>query len=192
MSSYRIKGHDFPPLQKRIILSLAAHGCQTINEVRKGFSGHYKSCWIAFDSLEKKKVIRKIDVKTYRGREFPRYWLTSPGVFIALAEGATARDLLDRTVKTYPKDKDLQCCLEIAPLTGIEIPKIALSAILSKGKLEESDFMKILLTPMQKDLSVEQFKRLIEILKKYPDEYKRVKSQIEQLSEFLAKMEKMI
>ena len=146
----------------------------------------------AFNSLEKKGLIKKADVKTYCGREYPRFWLSSAGVFIALVEGASAQDLLAKTIKTYPNDNVLQCCLEIAPFTGIEGYRIALSTILSKGKLEQSDAITIMLTQMEKDLSIKQFKQFLEILKKYPEEYEKLKQQIEQLTEFLSKMEKSI
>jgi hypothetical protein len=100
--------------------------------------------------------------------------------------------LLGKTFKAYPNDKVLQCCLEMAPFTGIEGFKIGLSAILSKGRLEQSDAITMMLTQMKKDLSVKQFKQFFGILKKYPEQYGKLKEQIGQLTEFLDKMEKMI
>jgi len=184
-------------LQKRILLYLAKHEPQTINETVNGirsrqYRSSYKSSWTAFNSLEKKGLIKKTDVKTYRGREYPRFWLSSAGVFMALVEGASPQDLLVKTVKAYPNDKVLQCCLEIAPFTGIEAFKAGLSAILAKGKLEQSDAITIILTQSEKDLSIKQFKQFIQILKKHPEEYETLKKQIGQLTEFLDKIEEMI
>lgn len=101
-------------------------------------------------------------------------------------------DLLEKTIKAYPDEKVLQCCLELAPFTGIEGYRVALSAILSKGKFEESDATTMMLTQMEKDLSIKQFKQFLEILKRYPEEYEKLKNQVEQLTEFLDKMKKLI
>jgi len=111
---------------------------------------------------------------------------------MALVEGASSQDLLDKTIKAYPNDEVLQCCLEMAPFTGIEGFRVGLSAILSKGKLEESDAIAIMLVQSQKDLSTQQSKQFFEILKKHPEQYEKLKKQIEQLTEFVDKMEKLI
>jgi hypothetical protein len=50
----------------------------------------------------------------------------------------------------------------------------------------------MMLTQTEKDLSIKQFKEFLEILKKYPKEYEKLKQQIEQLTEFLSIMEKSI
>jgi hypothetical protein len=197
MSTQKTKRDNLPPLQKRIILYLAKHEPQTINETVKGirscqYKSSYKSSWTAFNSLEKKGLIKKTDVKTYRGREYPRFWLSSAGVFVALVEGASAQDLLEKTIKAYPNDKVLQCCLELAPFTGIEGYRVALSAILSKGKFEQSDATIMMLTQMEKDLSIKQFKQFLEVLKRYPKEYEKMKKQVEQFNESLDKIEEMI
>jgi hypothetical protein len=197
MSTQKTKRDNLPPLQKRIILYLAKHEPQTINETVKGirsrqYKSSYKSSWTAFNSLEKKGLIKKTDVKTYRGRKYPRFWLSSAGVFVALVEGASPKDLLDRTIKAYPNDKVLQCCLELAPYTGVEGYRVALSAILSKGKFEESDATTMVITQMEGDMSGKQFKQFLEILKRYPEQYERIKKHVEQLTELLDKMEKMI
>jgi hypothetical protein len=197
MSTQKTKRDNLPPLQKRIILYLAMHEPQTINETVKGirsrqYRSSYKSSWTAFNSLEKKGAIKKTDVKTYRGREYPRFWLSSAGVFVALVEGASAQDLLEKTIKAYPNDKVLQCCLELAPFTGIEGYRVALSAILSKGKFEQSDATTMMLTQMEKDLSIKQFKQFLEVLKRYPEEYEKMKKQVEQFNKSLDKIKEMI
>ena len=186
------KGKILPPLQKRIILHLSKNGAQTINETKKGLKGHYKSTWTAFNALEQKGLTKKTDLKIYRNREYPRFWLTQAGIFVALVEGADATNLLQTTLKRYPNDKTLQCCLELSPLLGLEGFKIALSAIQDKGKLDDSDKMKIILAHAQKDVSVKQFRKLIEILKRYPKEYYRTKIHLSQINKVLTKLESLI
>jgi len=188
MSTQKNKGNNLPKLQKRIILHLAKNGAQTINETAKRLKGHYKSTWIAFNSLEKKGLIKKTDMKIYRNRKYPRFWLTQEGIFVALVEGADATNLLQATIKTYPNDKTLQCCLEISPVLGLEGFKIALSAIQDKGKLEDSDMIKVFLAHAQKDVSLEQIRKLIEILKKYPKEYRETKTNLNQIAKMLSKL----
>jgi len=192
MSTQKIKGNILPPLQKRIILHLAKNGAQTINKTAKGLKGHYKSSWTAFNALEQKGLIKKTDLKIYRNREYPLFWLTQAGIFVALVEGADPANLLQRTLKTYPNDKTLQCCLELSPLLGLEGFKIALLAIQDKGKLDDSDKMRIILAHAQKDVSVKQFRKLIEILKRYPKERYRTKKYLSQISKDLTKLESLI
>jgi len=50
----------------------------------------------------------------------------------------------------------------------------------------------MMLVQMEKDLSTKQFRRFFELLKKHPEQYKKLKEQIGLLTVFLAKMEKMI
>ena len=192
MSKPQAKRSSFPPLQKRIILHLAKSEPQTINETKKGIKGHYKSSWIAFNALGQKGLIKKTEAKDYRGRKYPRFWLTQGGIFVALVEGADAGSLLQRTVIVFPDEKTLQCCLELSPLLGLEGFKIGLSAIQDKGKLDYFDMMKIVLAHAQKDVSPQQFKGLIEILKKYPKEYKGTKKRISQTNKLLTELESMI
>ena len=140
----------------------------------------------------KKGLIKKTDLKIYRNREYPRFWLTQGGIFVALVEGGDATNLLQNTLKSYPNDKTLQCCLELSPLLGLEGFKIALSAIKDKGKLDDSDMMKIFLAHAQKEVSVKQFRKLIEILKRYPKEYYRTKKNLSQINKVLTKLESLI
>jgi len=179
-------------LQKRIILHLARNDPQTINETVKKLKGHYKSSWTAFNALEQKGLIKKVDLKIYRNREYPRFWLTQAGIFVALVEGADAANLLQITLTNYPNDKTLQCCLELSPLLGLEGFKIALSAIQDKGKLDDSDKMKIILAHAQKHVSVNQFRKLIKILKKYPKERHRTKKHLSRINKDLTKLESLI
>ena len=179
------KNQLLPSLQKRIILNLAKNKPQTINETAKAIKGHYKASWLAFKSLEKKGIIKKVTSKKYRGREYPCFWATDSGIFIALLEGANPATLLEKTLKFYPQNKDLQCLLETSLILGTEAYYMAFSVILSKGKLEPIDTSTIMITQMQKELSLDEVKQIITILKKYPKHYQKFKENIEQLKEIL-------
>jgi predicted transcriptional regulator len=73
---------DLPPLQNRIMLYLARNEPQAINETVEGCKGHCKSLWIALNALEQKGLIKKADLKTYRNREYPRFWLTQESAHV--------------------------------------------------------------------------------------------------------------
>ncbi len=111
---------------------------------------------------------------------------------MALLEGAPSQDLLDKTLEAYPDDEVLQCALEMAPFTGVEGYRIGLSAVLAKGRLEESDAATIMMTQMEKDLSPEQVNQVLELLKKHPAQYKELDKQIEQLTKLMHRMKKLI
>jgi len=200
MSTPKGKSNNLPPLQKRIILYLAKHEPQTINKINSGINpphrnkSLYKSTWTAFKALKRKGMTKKVTSITYRGNEYPCFWLTHLGAFTALVEGADAQDLLEKTVKTYPNDKILQCFLALTRFIDIECSRIALSAILNKGKLEQSDLTTLMVTQAQKDSSIEQVKQFLGILKKYlpPEEYKKLDKQIKQYADLLKKIGEMM
>lgn len=201
MSTPKGKINILPPLQKRIILYLAKHESKTINAINSGInptarnkSHYYKSTWTAFKALKGKGMTKEVTSIEYRGNEYSCFWLTHLGVFTALVEGADAQDLLEKTVKIYPNDKILQCCLALARFIDIECYRIALSAILNKGKLEHSDLTTLMVTQAQKDSSIEQVKQFLGILKKYlpPEEYKKLDKQIKQYADLLEKIGEMM
>ena len=186
------KNQYLPPLQKRILLCLAKSHPQTINETVKAIKGHYKSSWTAFNSLKGKKIITKIDTKKYRGNEYPRFWLTTAGIFIALIESVNPKALLTKTLEIYPENKVLQCIVEISTILGTDIYEIAYSTILNKQKIEPNDISIMLATQMQKDLSLKQIKELITIMKKYPEQFGNFKEKTEKIFENLKKVELLL
>jgi hypothetical protein len=200
MSKPKGKSNNLPPLQKRIILYLAKHEPQTINKINSKIrpptrnKSLYKSTWTAMKALKGKGMTKEVTLVEYRGNEYPCFWLTDLGVFTALVEGADAQDLLEKTIKTYPNNKILQCCLAIARFIDIKFYRIALSAILNKGKLEQSDLITLMVTQAQKDSSIEQFKQFLDILKKYlpPEEYKKLDKQINQYADLFKKIGEMM
>jgi hypothetical protein len=67
--------------------------------------------------------------------------------------------------------------------------RIAYPTILSKGKLEKDDVALMFATQLQKDLSLEQIKDLISIMRKYPEQFGDFKDQRDQMLENLKKVE---
>ena len=193
MSIGFVKGDILPPLQKKIVLHLAKSEPQTINETVTALEGSYKSSWIAFNKLEEKQIITKTDTKSYRGREYPRFWLTPAGVLIALFEGINFEALLERTLKTYPDDKNIQILLELSPVFGTEVFKLAFLTILKKGKLEEDDLTMIVTAELnspeaQSDFGGRRPEDILAILKKHPIAYENTKQYARRAREKIDKL----
>ena len=68
-SKPKTKNAFLPPLQRKVFLYLANNDPKNINETVKAIKGHYKSSWNAFNGLEKKKLVKIVSSKTYRGQE---------------------------------------------------------------------------------------------------------------------------
>jgi hypothetical protein len=183
-------GHLFPPLQERILLCLAERDPQTINETVKAMKGSYKATWLAFDSLEKKKMIAKVSSKSYRGRKYPCFWLAQDGALAALMLGAHPPTMLDKSLKVYPEDSNLSFLLETIPILGTGFLAVAFGAFLGKGKLEDSDIAFILATQAQTGLSLDQQERFAKILKNYPSQQKRVQESIRKAREKLDQLDR--
>src|SRR5208283_5843879 len=113
-----------PILQKKIFLHLANSDPEDINEVVTDLKSHYKSTWTAFKQLEKKNLVKAVSTKSYQGQEYPLYWLTPDGAFIALCEGANAERLIRKVLGIYPENKDLPYLLESTSILGTEAFRI--------------------------------------------------------------------
>jgi ribosomal protein L28 len=191
-SKPKTKRQFLPPLQKRIFIYLAKTRPQTINETRKGVRSQYKSSWMALNYLEEKGLVTKIGVKPYRGNEYPCYWLTPAGVFLALVEGINPSSLLTKTIELHPENKTLQCIVEISTVLGTDMYRIAYPAILDKGKLEKDDVALMLAAQLQKNLSFDQISDLIAIMRKYPEQFGDFKEQRSQMLENLKRVESIL
>lgn len=201
MSKQKTKRYKLPPLQKKVLLCLAKMGPQTINEIKNNIpqlepahtsKSHYKPTWMAVKSLIQKNLVHQIALKKYRGRKYPKLWLTDEGVIAAVIEGVDPNGLLKKTRDLYPDNQILLYFLEIAPKLNPEVFRIGYSAIKSKGKLEPIDLATILFTQMQTETHTQVFKQAIEILKRYPKEHKSFRQQIEKLSENLNQIKEII
>ena len=97
------------PVQRQILKKLAEKGAQTRNRIKENLKKDSKTVYPAFDSLEKKKLIRKVGMREYRNRKFEEYWLTDDGIIEAIISGANKTiikeysDAIDGT----SQDKDL-------------------------------------------------------------------------------------
>jgi hypothetical protein len=174
------KAPTLPSLQKTIILHLAEKGPQTINETVQNIKHHYKPTWIAFNSLEKKGLIQKINTKIYRGREYPQFWLTVTGQITALSNGANIEKLKQNALE-FCRDNEEREALEVffgmakslGPETANKMYKFLIT-----GNFELS-FLPIDETEVYKALSV---------AKRYPKYWKLTEEKIEKMREALGKV----
>ena len=190
MSKSKLKGDNLHPLQKLIVLHFAENEPQTINQTVKAISKSYKPTWIAFNSLEKKKLIRKTDVKEYRGREYDRFWLTDEGMIMAMMEGASSEKLLEQTKVLYPDAEIIHCFLEMMPFIDPEVMKMAYASVKGKGKFGFIEVATLFLSQAAMPMDIETAKELKTVLKKYPDQYNMLKlavqTMIDQLTELIS------
>lgn len=192
MSKQQGKRNSFPPLQRRIILNLAQNKPQTINETRKGISGHYKSSWIAFNVLKKKGLIKDVTSKDYRGRHYPRFWLTELGIFLALSEGAEPKTLLMRTREVYPEDTGLQFLIETAPILGKNAFDVLYLAALTNGQIEQTDIDSILAKQMRTKFTPEVITQFITVARKYPQQYQKIVDSVNQTQEKISQLSHLL
>ena len=175
------KNESLPLLQKKIIIHLAENGPQTINETVSKIEHHYKPTWIAFQSLERKGLIKKVNVKLYRGREYPQFWLSEEGIVLAFIEGVFKNALFKKAKEIYPDNKNLHAFLDFASIFNSEVWEIAYYAIRRKGTLEPIDLATIIFTQMNSDVSIEKIKEGLVRLKKYPKVLESFKKYVESL-----------
>jgi integrase len=143
--------------------------------------------WSAFNSLERKKLIWKADVKEYRNREYPLYWLTDEGIIIAMLEGIEPAFLLDQSKKFYPDAKLLHCFLEAIQHMNPKVIQLARNIVKNKGNIEFVDLMTILVSDATFE-DVETMQKIVAVLKNYPEEYAKAKILIENMIEKLRQL----
>lgn len=192
MSKNKRESNTLPPLQRLIVIHLSKTGPQTINETVKKIKHSYKPSWIAFTNLEKKGIIRKGKMKEYRNQKYPLFWLTEEGVIAALTEGVSSTDLLEVTKQIYPDKQMLTLALEMAPYLNPNIFKIALTTLKTKGKLEPTDLISIMIMQMQIDTPMTAFIQALQILRSHPKEYEQFKQKITQTRENFSKLSEII
>lgn len=178
-----------PPLQKKVLLYLANNEPKTINETVKALKSHYKSTWNAFNNLEKKTLINPVSTKTYQGQQYPRYWATADGAFIALCEGAKTSKVIRRSLEIYPERKDLHYLLESVSILGPDAFTIGYMAFVSKGKIEPIDVTNMLIT--QSFLTPEKILQFSDMLLKYPEQKQRYDEMIAEMLDKLKNLDKV-
>jgi len=182
--------NSFPPLQKRIILYLAQNRPQTINQTRKGIKGHYKSTWTAFNALKKKGLVESITSKHYRGRQYPCFWVTELGLYLALCEGIKSESLLKTTLEIYPDNKNLQFLIEAVPILGKNAFDVLHLAVSNKGVIEQRQLISIF--DNQKELTPKQRTQFIRVLKKYPELYQQCVNCVNQIHKNLKELSDLL
>jgi DNA-binding Lrp family transcriptional regulator len=177
MFEIKVKSDNLPSLQKRIVLHLAEKGPQTINETSKGVSNsnNYRSTWTSFKTLEKKGLIIKFGVKSYRNNMYPRFWLSDGGIVTAMIEGVNSDKLLEKTKILRPDAKVVHCFVEIVQYLDPIMLKMAYSSVKNKGKLAFADVLAVLLSQMATQMDFETVRKLVDTLKNYPEEYVKLK-----------------
>jgi len=176
------RNHKLNPIEELYLRNLVENEPQTVNETATTIKKEYTSTFRAFKSLKKRGLIKKTtEPKPYRGRKYPRYMLTPLGIFKARIDGADHKLLEQKAKDNYPEDKGLLCILKTAEVIGTEAYNIAYSALLTKGKLEPSDEALILTAYMQKESNLNDIIRLFNILEEFPEYYRKITENLEQL-----------
>jgi hypothetical protein len=179
-------------LQKQILLTLAESYPRSRFDMSKAIKGDYHATCDAFDNLEENGIIAKTKVDEYRGRQHPHYWLTPKGVFIALIEGVSPTTLLRKVVELYPENKTLQCIVEVSTVLGTDMFRIAYPAVQKEKKLGEDEISLMFAAQLRKNLSWEQIRDLISIMRKYPEQFGNFNKQRDQMLENLKKVESIL
>jgi len=170
MSKEKPKYNSLPKLQKKIVLCLAREGPMIIRETNTKIKGEYTSTNRAFHELEAKDMITKIDVMPYRGREFPKYWLTIRGLGWALLNNAKALNLKEYALRVSRNDEDrnaIEAYFELRESGGPKAANTFDKFIFLHGKLELTKLL-INLLPDMLSINKSETEKLFETAKKYP------------------------
>ena len=177
MSKTKPQYHILQPLQKRIILSLAHKGPQTINETSKNVASQYKATYIAFQSLKGKGLIKNEGVKTYRNREYPEFWLTDGGLALAIIHKANIEILREHTEKLYGTQVKYNLLFDIAKALHPD----KLGELLTMFRTTEEGNPKLKAIPITNSEREVVFK----VLMKYPEIRKTIKEKLRNFMEIL-------
>ncbi|MFC1487175.1 hypothetical protein ACFLRN_05760 [Thermoproteota archaeon] len=181
MSKLKNESNNLPSLQRAVVLHLAKNEPQTKNETVTAIKKSYKPTWLAFKSLKKKKLIKETGIKEYNNRKFPTYWLTDEGIIISMLEGADKALLLEESKRFFPDAKIVHCFLEIIQHMNPIMIKLAGNIINNKGKMDFADLMNLLISDVNYESDEKAMKKIVEGLKKYPEEYEKAKIIIHQM-----------
>ena len=178
MSKTEGQYHILHPLQKRIILSLAHKGPQTINETSKKVGNNqYKATYIAFQSLKGKGLIKSVDVKKYLTREYPKFWLTDEGLALAIIHKANIEILREHVEKLYGTQMKYNLLFDVAKA----LPPDKLGELLTMFKTTEEGNPKLKAIPISNIESQAVFR----VLMKYPEIRKAIKAKLKGFVETL-------
>jgi len=133
--------------------------------------------------IEKKNLIKAIGLKVYRGREYPRFWVTENGIVLAMSERAKPEILLRKTRELYSENRELQFLIEVVPILGESAYNMLYLAVVTDGKIDQGDLISIFAA--QGKLTDEEIRQYHLILKKYPERYKQHADYIKRVSKNL-------
>lgn len=112
------RNDKLPKHQHKIMFCLARDGAMNISDTNKKIHNepNISSTTRVFHVLKQKNLITEIGAKSYRGRQFPKYWLTGKGLaYIFLNFNMIYDDSLYKKLLANPDLKD-----EILPYETIE------------------------------------------------------------------------
>lgn len=167
MSKKELKYEHLPKLQKNIVLCLAKEGPLIITETNKKIKGSNTSTARAFHDLEERDMICKTRVHlAYRGREFPKYWLSVRGVAFALLNGANPL-VIEKFALASSEGEDKKGLEAYFALrnTGQEAAELLDRFLLSLGRIEPTELVMRLL-PVMLSMSEAQRTKLFEVAMK--------------------------
>ena len=176
-----------PKLQKKIVLSLAKNEPMTMTETNKEISGSLTSTNRAFHELEIKKMIVEVAKWKYRGREFPKFWLSDKGVAFSLLNGKNA-NTIERIALSIRKDETLETYFELRNLSP-KIAHIIDKAILLRGKIEPEELVKLLI-PEIASTEKADFEKFFNAIKKSGKYREILDNYVGHLKKFINELEK--
>ncbi len=147
MSKRKPRYDNLPKHQKKIVLCLAKEGPMNMSETNKKIKGEYTSTNRAFHELETKSMIREIDVMLYKGRQFPRYWLTVRGSGFALLNDANPEKVRLNALESSKNDeerKGIQAYFRLRE-TNSKIASVLDRFILLEGRIDPVSLFKQML-----------------------------------------------
>jgi len=150
MSNKRLKYDTLPKHQKKIVLCLAKEGPMTISATNKKIKGEYTSTHRAFHELEIKLMIEKIGVMSYKGRQFPKYWLTVRGSGFVLLNNANPEKVRLNALEASKNDEERKAIEAYFQLreTSPKMANILDRFVLLEGKIEPVNLFKQMLPEM--------------------------------------------
>lgn len=167
MSRNVSKYEHLPKLQKEIVLCLARNGALLITETNKKIKGSNTSTARAFHELEEKDMICKTHLpSSYRGREFPKYWLTVRGVAFALLNGSNPF-VVQRYALEYAEGDDkkgIEAYLALRS-TGEKVAALLDRFLLAVGRIEPTELV-INLLPTVLSISESERTKLFQVAMK--------------------------
>jgi len=192
MSKPKLERHNFPELQKLIILHLTENKPKTINKIKKGIGKDYKSTYVALSSLKQKGLVQQATTDTYRNRKYPEFWLAEKGVFLAVYYKPKSANLLRTAIEIYPENRGLHFLIEASPILGKNALDVLFLAATAVGEIDETEINYLLAKQMTHKLAPEQIKQFAALLKKYPEQQQQCISSLKQANENISKISKLI